>query len=169
MKNRGFTMIEMLVVFFIMILLSSVLILYSRTGENQIILFKEQARIISILNRAKSLSTQMFSEPQPACAFGVNFSLNGNTFLIFRDSAPDCRNSDNIYSETGELFEKYQLDPKIKFGGLTLTNVIFIPPNPTTLIDDGSNKTEATITLQTLDAGASLKVKINNAGQITTQ
>lgn len=168
MKSKGFTLIEMLVVISIMTLLSSLLILYSRTGENQIILFREQARVISILNRAKSLSVQMFNAPESPCAFGVNFSPTG-TFLIFRDLASDCRDADHKYSGTNELFEKYQLDSRIKFGELTLTNVIFIPPDPTTLIDDGSNKIDATITLQTLDASAFLKVKINNAGQITTQ
>lgn len=168
MKNRGFTFIEILVVISIMTLLSSLLILYSRTGENQLILFREQARVISILNRAKSLSVQTFNVPEPACAFGVNFSQMENSFLIFRDLATDCRDANYTYTaDSDELFEKYQLDSKIKFGELTLTDVVFIPPDPKTLIDKDPNKIEATISLQTLDASVSLEVMINNAGQIT--
>lgn len=172
MRNRksgaGFTLIEMLVVISIMTLLSSLLILYSRTGENQIILFREQARVISILNRAKSLSVQIFNAPEPPCAFGVHFSQAENSFLVFRDLAADCHSSDNIYSGGDNFFEKYKLDSQIKFGKVTLMDVVFIPPNPKTLIDNDPNKNEASIILETLDAGASLKVKINNAGQITT-
>ncbi len=168
-SSRGFTIIEMLVVISIMVLLTSLLILYSRTGENQIILFRDQARVITALNRAKSLSIQLYSSPESPCGFGVYFSQAENAFLIFRDSAANCQNSDNIYTGAGELFEKYQLSPQVKFGELTLTNIIFIPPDPKTLIDNDSNKTEATITLQNLNGDASLKVKVNNAGQITTQ
>lgn len=167
--NKGFTVIEMLVVISIIALLSSILIIYSRAGENQMILFRDQARLITALNRAKSLSVQMFNAPQPPCAFGVYFSQAGNTFLIFRDLALDCRNADHIYTGTEELFESYQLSSKIKFKELTLTNVVFIPPDPKTLIDNDPDKNEATITLETLDGNASLKVKVNNAGQISTQ
>ncbi|MDP3052941.1 MAG: prepilin-type N-terminal cleavage/methylation domain-containing protein [bacterium] len=169
MDNKGFTIIEMLVVISIMVLLTSLLILYSRTGENQIILFRDQARLIAALNRAKSLSAQLFSAPEPPCSFGVHFSQAENNFLIFRDLAADCQNSDNIYTGAGELFEKYQLSPQVKFGDLTLTNIVFIPPDPKTLIDNDPDKIEATITLQNLNGNASLKVKVNNAGQITTQ
>lgn len=168
MKNKGFTVLEMLVVISIIILLSSFLILYSRSGENQIILFRDQAKLISILNRAKSLSIHMFNAPELSCAFGVYFSPVENAFLIFRDlTTTTCQNADHVYTDAGELFEKYQLSSRIKFGELTMTNIVFIPPDPKTLIDNDSNKTEAIITLETLDETASLEVKVNNAGQIT--
>ena len=167
--GAGFTMIEILVVISIMILLSSLLILYSRTGENQIILFRDQSRLITSLNMAKSLSIQRFNASSPSCAFGVHFSKTENAFLIFRDLAADCQNADHVYTDSGELFENYQLSSRIKFGETTLTDIIFTPPDPKILIDNDSNKIEATITLETLDGNASLKVKVNNAGQITTQ
>ena len=169
--SRGFTVLEMLVVISIIVLLSSLLILYSRTGENQVILFRDQSRLITALNRAKSLSIQLFNTPEPPCAFGVHFSQN--SFLIFRDLAPDCQNVSHTYNDPGELFENYQLSSKIRFKQLdpqlTLTDIVFIPPDPKTLIDNDQNKTDATIILETLDGNASVKVKVNNAGQITTQ
>jgi len=169
MKNKGLTLIEMLIVISLVSLLSTFLIIYSHAGENRIILFKEQAQIISVLNRAKALSIQMFSEPTSPCAFGVNFSKSDNSFLIFKDLAADCKNSDNIYSGSQELFNKYRLDSRIQFQNLTLNNIIFIPPDPKVLIDNNSNENEASIILEISDKSASLKVKINKAGQITTQ
>lgn len=167
--KAGFTVLEMMVVISIMILLSSVLILYSRTGENQIVLFRDQSRLITGLNRAKSLSIQSFDVSSPSCAFGVHLSKAENAFLIFRDLATDCQNADHIYTDSGELFESYQLSPRLKFGEITLTDIVFIPPDPKTLIDNDSNKTEAAIVLETLNGNTSLEVKINNVGQITTQ
>lgn len=168
-NKKGFTILEMTVVISIMVLLSSFLILYSRTGENQIVLFRDQSRLITGLNRAKSSSIQSLDASNPSCAFGVHFSKAENAFLIFRDLATDCQNADHVYTDSGELFESYQLSPRIKFGEVTLTDIVFIPPDPKTIIDNDSNKTEATIVLETLDGKASLKVKINNVGQITTQ
>lgn len=166
-NKKGFTLLEMLVVISIMALLSSLLILYSRTGENQVLLFREQSRLITALNRAKSLSVQLYNTPETPCAFGVHFSQT--EFLIFRDLASDCQNAGHTYSDPGELFENYQLSPKIRFRQLDLTDIVFIPPNPKTLIDNDPNKANATIILETLDGNASVNVTVNNAGQITNQ
>lgn len=170
-NEKGFTVLEMLVVISIMALLTSLLILYSRTGENQVILFREQARLITALNRAKSLSVQLYNAPETPCGFGVHFSQN--SFLIFRDLAPDCANATHTYNDPSELFEDYQLSSKIRFrpldSGLTLSDIVFVPPDPKTIIDDDPNKSEATVILETLDGKASVEIKVNNAGQITNQ
>ena len=71
--NKGFTTIEMLVVIGVMALMSSVLMVYGRTGERQINLFKEQARIISALSRAKYLSVSTFGKTDVPCGYGVHF------------------------------------------------------------------------------------------------
>ena len=111
--SMGFTMIEILVVISIMILLSSLLILYSRTGENQIILFRDQSRLITSLNMAKSLSIQRFNASSPSCAFGVHFSKTENAFLIFRDLAADCQNADHVYTDSGELLKIINYLPEL--------------------------------------------------------
>ena len=169
LNSRGFTILETLVVVSIIVLLSSVLILYSRTGENQVVLFRDQSRLITGLNRAKSLSVQAFNASGLSCSFGVHFSKTENAFLIFRDLATDCQNADHIYSGVDELFENYQLSSRIQFGEITLTDIVFIPPDPEILIDNDSSKIEATVALETLNGNASLTVKVNNVGQITTQ
>lgn len=167
-SKRGFTLAEMLVVISIIVFLSAILILYSHTGENQVVLFREQSRLILALNRAKSLSIQLFNTPQAPCGFGVHFSPANNNFIIFRDLAADCQTSDNIYTGSGEIFETYQLAPQIRFGETTLNDIIFIPPDPKTLLDNNPAKNDAIITLRTLSADNSLRVRVNSAGQITT-
>ncbi|MDP1538756.1 MAG: hypothetical protein Q8M00_01875, partial [bacterium] len=69
MKQRAFTTIEILVIIGILSLLSATLILYSRTAEHQIVLFKEQAKVISILSRAKSLSIVTYGKADVPCGY----------------------------------------------------------------------------------------------------
>jgi len=168
--NQGFTLIETLVIIVITVFLTTIMIGFSHNGERQIALFRDQSQVASILNRAKSLSINLFSEDEAdkPCAYGVHFNNNEQTFLIFKDLKTSCN---GIYDEdsSGELFEKYQIDPQFKFD-TTLTDVVFIPPDPTVKITSGSpgSPDEATIKIK-LDDKNFKTVKITKYGQITMQ
>ena len=164
--SRAFTLVEMLVVMAIIAVISASLILYSRTGERQIILFKDQALIVAALSRAKSLSVATFGQAGVPCGYGVHFETP-RKFLIFKDLVSDCNASDNIYSGGNELFESFELNQSLNFGNLTLTDVIFIPPNPKVVITPIQD--EAVINIRTADGTSSLNVKVTSAGQISTQ
>lgn len=166
-KSQAFTLIEVIMVVFVLIILSSFLVLYSRRGERQLILLQGQVGVIGILQRAKSLTLGLYGEANPPCGYGVHFSLAENKYLLFRDLSADCKVSDNIYSGPQELMKEITLDERIKFKKIDLTNIIFIPPDPKIVITPDQN--EAKITLSTLDETAFLKVIVNRAGQITGQ
>lgn len=162
---KGFTTIELLVVIATLSLLSSILILYSRTSEKQLILFKEQARIIGILYRAKSLSIATFGQMNAPCAYGVHFTAPRN-FLIFKDLGKDCEiDADKKYTDESELFESFELDSAVMFDNLSFTDIVFIPPDPSTLITPLQD--EVLIVIKTLDGKGQVAVKITNFGQIT--
>lgn len=163
--KRGFTLVELLVVIGILSLLSATLILYSRAGERQITVFRDQARVISSLTRAKSLAVATFGQSGVPCGYGVSFAAP-RTFLIFKDVAADCQSTDNRYSGPAELVEEFQLDANLMFEALTLSDVIFIPPEPKIIITPAQE--QAVITIMTNDGGSSATIKINNAGQIST-
>ena len=163
--NRGFTIIEMLVVIGTLALISAILIINIRTGEQQVTLFREQARIVSILSRAKSLSVATFGKTGVPCGYGVHFEAPG-TFLIFKDLADNCQASDQKYSGAAEIHESFQLDPALRFDTLSLSDVIFIPPDPSIVITPSQD--EATIIIKTIKSGTSATIKINSAGQIST-
>ncbi len=163
-NNRGFTVIEMLVIIGALSLISAILIVYIRTGGYQIILFREQAKIVSILSRAKYLAISTFGKAGVPCGYGVHFE-EPSTFFIFKDLADDCQVSDQKYSETDAIYESFQLDPNIKFDTLTLSDILFIPPDPSVVLTPLQN--EATIIIKTIKAENSATIKINNAGQIS--
>ncbi|MEK9168335.1 MAG: prepilin-type N-terminal cleavage/methylation domain-containing protein [Patescibacteria group bacterium] len=163
--NKGFTTIEMLVVIGVMALMSSVLMVYGRTGERQINLFKEQARIISALSRAKYLSVSTFGKTDVPCGYGVHFEAP-RTFLIFKDlPSGNCSLADKKYSGAGEIFESFGLDSVITFDQLTLSDIVFTPPGPSVVITPDQD--QAAIIIKIINIESSAAIKINSAGQIS--
>ena len=178
MVNRGFTLIETLVIISILTLLTSFLILYSRGGERQIILLREKAELISAILRAKSLAINTLVEDEPACGYGVAF--DGSNYFIYKDLAGDCGLSDRVYSgpASGEKLENETcaesggvctLDPSLKFFQRDVNDVLFVPPDPRVFLDGGQSLAEAIIALSTLDESSQTNITINNAGQISSQ
>jgi hypothetical protein len=167
---KSFTLIEMLIAVSITVLLSSVLIIYSRVGENQIILFKDQARIVGTLLRAKNLAFQIYSEGAEVCGYGAYLDPVSGNFIIYKDLADPCSNSDNKYSGASEDFELNKLDLKLKFSNPEFSDILFIPPEPKVIIDgDPAKKGEFSITIETSDGANFKKIKINDFGQISAE
>lgn len=163
-KTRGFTMIEVLVILGVTTFLMSILILYSRVGERQILLLRERARLVNTILRSKALAIQTFQQPAEVCGYGVHFETN--RYILFKDTAADCLTSDKKYSGSAEDVEIFQME-NVKLTDLTVTDILFIPPDPITLLVPA--QTETIITVATLDGSASVKIKVNNAGQVTMQ
>ncbi len=189
MSEKGFTLIEILVVVGIMSLLTGVLILYSRTGERQILLFREQAKIINVVLRAKNLALNTYIEQGSPCAYGVHFDLALKEIRIFKDldangQTADCDSTDpglmpdNVYTPSGSSPTPEDLDPPIVENldptisftePIGVTDVVFIPPNPDTVITpDPAPSNEGVIEITSPD-GSSKRIKINNFGQVTVE
>lgn len=160
----GFTLVEILVVVSITAMLSSVLILYSRTGERQILLFREQSKVINLIARAKSLALQTYIDGTSSCGYGIHFALP-DTMILFRDIAADCETSDNIYSGSDEDFSHLILNSGIVFSAADVSDILFIPPDP--IIKLNPDQVSGIITLQTADGGTQARIKVNNSGQIS--
>lgn len=169
--KRGFTLIEILVVLGIMAMLTSIAILYSRTSEQQIILFKEQAKAVSVISRAKSLAIQTFAAAPGVCGYGVRFNSDG-TYILFRDlpeTGADCGSADQRYSGEAENFETNQLDPALRFSELGLDEILFIPPDPLVLITPAPTNSAAIIKIGIQGGATESIIKVSKAGQVTTQ
>lgn len=166
-RISGFTLIEVLVILGVTTFLMSILILYSRVGERQILLLRERARLVNTILRSKALAIQTFQQPKEVCGYGVHFETN--RYILFKDvkdAAADCATSDKKYSGSAEDVEIFQPE-NLKLTDLTVTDILFIPPDPATLLIPV--QTETVITIATLDSSASVKIKVNNAGQVTMQ
>lgn len=173
--QKGFTIIELLVVLSVISILSSGLIFYSRTAERQIILFKEQAKIISLLQKAKVLSLSTYAQSSAPCGYGVNFSKDANKMILFQDISPssssNCADADNSYtlSLISEKMEEIPLDKTVKFSEVGISNIVFIPPDLKVVLDNEISKNEGLVKISTIDNLAERSIKITNFGQVSTQ
>src|SRR3989344_6023717 len=148
-KERGFTLIELVVVMAVTTVLISMVIGYSKESTRQLALTSTQAKMLSLINRAKFLSIETFfgggrSGDQRICSYGVRVDLSNQEIFIFQDLSylAECPgNSNNVYDEgeklSGELNKVNLQDALVTFTeDTTLKEAVFIPPDPKTKINN---------------------------------
>ena len=180
-KERGFTLIELVVVMAVTTVLISMVIGYSKESTRQLALTSTQAKMLSLINRAKFLSIETFfgggrSGDQRICSYGVRVNLSNQEIFIFQDlsSLAECPgNSNNVYDEgeklSGELNKVNLQDALVTFTeDTTLKEAVFIPPDPKTKINN-SNATEARVGVKLREGKGQFTITVNNAGQIRTE
>ena len=168
--KKGFTLIEILIMLGIMSMLSGVMLVYSRSSEKLVVLAREQARIISLMARAKSFSLQTYIDGTSACGYGIHIDKGENAIIVFRDLDADCPESDNIYAaDSDESVEKFILSKDVRIKSSDATDILFIPPDPQVVIDNNPVNERVNIVLETSDGNSQVVIKMNSSGQITTQ
>ena len=178
----GFTIVEILVTLSIIALLSGILIIYGRGSEKQLLLFRDQAKIVNAILKAKSLALNTYSKDGSPCAYGVHFDAVKKEFRIFKDLDSsglnlDCPTADKIYSSSPSPNSEDLNPPIVETLGqnlsfklpLTATDIVFIPPDINAIITpDPSPQTQITMEI-TNPEGISKKIKINVFGQISAE
>ncbi|MDE2000961.1 MAG: type II secretion system protein [Patescibacteria group bacterium] len=165
-SQRGFTLVETLVAISVLVMLSGVMVVYNRSSEQEIVMLREQAKLISFVSRAKSFALQTYLSGTPACGYGIHVDQAQNSVILFRDLAAKCP-GDNKYTDSSELVDSYQLPATVHIASASLTDVLFVPPDPDVIFTPSQN--QGTVTLQTLSGGMETSITISNAGQITTR
>lgn len=166
-NEKGFTIVEMVVVIAIMGLISGIMVAYNRTSDEKIALFSDEAKVVGVLQRAKAFALEKRGN---ACAFGVHFEEPA-TMIIFQDLPPveDPRCVEENFNEqydTGEAVEEISLDQRIGFtslpGGGSSHDVVFIPPY---LETSGAGTVEIGILGEATGSAGSC-IEIGTGGQI---
>ena len=175
--SAGYSLVELLIVVGITIFLSGVILAYNRSSERQIVLYRDQALIIGLLNRAKSLAAQKFnptgSPTDVPCAFGLHFDETSSDFYLFQDigsggcDAPRAVGFDGASS--AELIETFSLDRRLEFSNIPAGgfDVMFVAPdlNVSTTLSSGL---PITINIRVLGETLEAPITISSAGQIST-
>lgn len=184
-KKRGFTLVEMLVVTGIVAILSAMLAGYSRQSSRQLVLATTQANLLSIFSRAKFLSIETFFDEQAAqgasyriCGYGVRVDRNEGEVFIFQDRSPSevgcpgnrAYDAGNDVELTGELNRfRFNQDRVVIGSGTTLQEVVFVPPDPETVINGPPGDESATLVVESAEGFGSFSISINNAGQVKAE
>ena len=177
-SRKGFTLVELIVVLGITMMLSSVLISYNSTSREQLSLYADQMKFIGTIFRAKSLSLSPSLSSGGSsiiCGYGIHVDYGAIQYSLFSCNMPQGTNCQTIASPDAcdkNVISISEANSKVRFisqgGAPQLDDVLFIPPDPVTLImSGGATSTDASVVLQTV--GGSLKsnpISINSAGLV---
>jgi len=195
--KKGFSLIELLVAIAISALLSAIAIVYSNQGQSQIALSVEATKVAQLTLQARQLAIATYSVGALACGYGMYFNVPSSTYSLFVYTPPIAQSTGycpSIASTTAAGF--HPATDMVQYSNETwnvhtsqgvsmysnttstpsLVAVIFIPPNPTTLIANVNNATSggylfgattSYVNLITTIGGATKNVGVNQIGQAT--
>lgn len=171
-RTSGFTLIELLVTLGVLALLSSLLIVYTRTSENQIRLLKDKATVISALYRARSLALNSVQTPGFDCGYGLKM-LTDHTMILWRDiGRTSCNDANTTYDGANEnVGEPIELSRGVTFGNFGavefLGSILFIPPDPTVVTEPRNVAGgQFQLTLKSSDGRSATTIGVNRFGQV---
>jgi len=158
-KNCGFTLIEMMVVFLIILILTAISIPIYQGSKKELALQRATNKLAGDIRRAQemAMAAKEFRGTIPKGGYGIHFNLDldlrTSYYILFADDDEDRSLSPE------EKVEKIEIEPRVEITGLfplSPLDITFIPPDPTTLINGGADP--ATIVLQIDNSTTSVKV-----------
>lgn len=177
--EEGFTLIEVLIVISIISVLTTIMLGYSRSSSQQILLTSLVTKTEVLISNARFSSVQtFFNDPDSIiCAHGVRFDADGLRADIFQltMATTDCPEDAGEYSnEPDSGFDVVyltgsanQLDYKSNQTTTALDgdfSIIFVPPNPEIVINNDPDIPSGTLTVTVGDMQA--KITVTKYGQI---
>jgi prepilin-type N-terminal cleavage/methylation domain-containing protein len=166
--SNGFTLVEMLVVMFIIAIISLLILTNYRSGQKAYALSQASQKVVSDLRRAQNMAMSgKKSVTETIYDYGIHFDASSSYYTIFADKQV---NNERYNSSLDAQIEKIDLTNSIKIKTVSPNSsgldIVFEPPNPKTYI----NKTAtgpATITLQYGDdASLTRTVTVTTAGLV---
>ncbi len=178
--GAGFTLVELLVTVSLVAFFTSLAVGYNRSADQQIILFREQARAVNTVYQVRSLAIAIYSSPRGAtvpCGYGIFIPPDqqpGKGQLIVFKEMPSVRNNDcsqfsgigSFYDDpANELIETVTLDRVSILSDFS--EMLLVPPIPAvygTGINDGAFPVSLRLTTA---AGYNTTITVNAFGQIS--
>ncbi len=161
--EKGFTLVEMLLVVLIIAVMSSISFQIYKQGEVKINLQRTANKIVQDIKRVQemAIATKEFRGIIPR-GYGVYFNLSHSEYTLFAD----C-DSDGDYDKVGnpcngfpEKIKKVEIEKEVKISSLSPSSpltVIFLPPDPITEVNH-TTSTLAEIILQSKNSTTSIKI-----------
>lgn len=180
--QKGFTIIELIVVISIITILSAIVLVSYRTGERQLMLQRAASKLAQDIRRAQemAMSARECTPPPVSCPAGGGVPVGGyglyidksqpDRYFIYADSntSPGAEQ----YS-SGEEIETIFLEKEVKIEDLVPASanfsINFRPPDPTIKMKDaaGIDKENVTIIIALIVNPSQTKtIKVNKAGRI---
>ena len=163
LKCKGFTLVELLVSIFIIILMSGIIFANYRTGGQQFALQRSVNKLAQDIRRAQAMAmaAQEHSSCPASYKFGYGIYLTtgeSGHYILFAD----CDN-DKCY-DSGEMVEDINFEAGVKIKTLSgdpLLYITFTPPDPTVNITPS-----APASIELIIDSQSKTITVNQAGLI---
>ena len=164
-KQTGFTMIELLVVMFIMTLLTASVLVSYRGGQRKYVLTQSAQQLVSDLRQAQNMTISGV-DISSYHGYGIHAEDNNNFYILFAD-----QNGDSIYkSQNDTIIKTVNLPNLIKIDSVSPSSnldVFFKSPNPTTYINNNPSAGQTgTIVLKIENTSLNKTITVTTAGLI---
>lgn len=172
-QEVGFTLIEVIITLTIMSILSSILIVYTRSSELQIKILKDKASFIGALYHARSLATNTFQGEGRVCGYGI-YIVDDRHYITWSDKAgvDGCKSANKKYDEPGEMIENvHEFSAGVllrNFGEQDfLRSILFVPPDPTIVtVPEKTPGGQFRLILGSRDGQSIATIGVNKFGQV---
>ncbi len=178
MKNKGFTLVEIMVVLSITLFLSAIILVDYRTGAKQFALERSAHKLAQDIRKAQGMAISTKELPGgiiPEGGYGIYLVKTADSYNIYADTGSEQYNS-------GEEMETLFLEKDVEIKDINLKKLIppstvsktevsinFKPPDPTVSLKTGTgepfDELEITLALKT-DANKIKKIIVNKTGLI---
>ena len=184
-KEKGFTLVELLVSIAIIATISGLSLVYFRGGNKNWTLIRATQNFSQDIRRASNMA---LSSPKITCdgveyspkGYGIYFNKTGNanTYILFGnlttgDNAYDAPTSgcystgsdviiDTITMEFGSKIKSLSAPSSVDY-----ISIVFIPPDPTVIFSNGA--TSLVVVLELNDGSQTKQTTINNKGNINIE
>ena len=166
----GFTMIELLVVMFVIGLISTLVVVNYRSGQKTYILARTVQQLVSDVRKAQNMALSGYNpEEQNYNGYGVHIDEDDSYYIIYGDI-----DNNTTYQPSDILIETIYLPDNIGIQSVSPASgelhIFFEPPQPITYLNgnDGIGLFE-TVILELENSSLSKTVRITTAGSIQVE
>lgn len=178
--GKSFTIIEILVVSFIISLFSSLSIIYYRNVEKQFALQRSAYRLAQDIKRAQEMAmaakeckTGMECEGRVPSGYGIYIARDGTDYILYADINPPPQGGNKRYDAENEIVETISLEKGVKVSSILPAsanpnapntpwiNINFSPPDPEITISLPAGTTTSVTTTLSLVSNPLIQKKIN--------
>jgi len=168
LKKNAFTLIEFLVVMFVISTLASVSLVKYRNSQKKYVLSGAVQELIAELRNVQNMAMQG-TEMEGKCdinnecsGYGVYINKNNDFYLVFSNKNPN-----QSWQPSDIEIKRISLPTNIKFGSYpNKVSIYFESPYSTGYIDGNSNNTNTTITLEYEGTSLTKTISVTSAGLI---
>jgi len=165
-QQFGFTMMELLVVMFVISLLAALSLAGYHNGQKRYALSQDGQRLMASLRKAQNMSMSGIDISGQYYGYGVYVEKNDTSYIIYADE-----NNNSSFQPSDTVIETINLSDKIEIQNVSplpnKVDIFFSPPNPITYINgNDAVGVLGTITLGIEDTSLTKIITVTTAGLI---